>query len=334
MLTRISSLLLALYFGYAMPPSVPKSVSADTPVQPPGAAVSGRDSTPVPHPEQLLAEAKIRKAPQADNTDIYVYLPVTLQGHAVTLLLDFDGGGDLVLWPDKMDAQGIILSDSAQVDSLTIGTTLVRHLAIQATQSSELNQPDLPPVIGTLGQDFLAHYDFVFDGPAHRVLLYAPRPTSLGAADLPPGVTAASCTPLLLTPDHSPIFEIRADGHPLQAEFQIGSYTKMNMVAARMLGLTQHSPQIHPLPADVWEKQDGRGNAIKYEARDIHLTLGTHQFTEVPIHIFPYLAGDRANPRPRISVTPHILGGVLFVLSNSTGQACLGTPHVPSGQPR
>ncbi|HXC25506.1 MAG TPA: hypothetical protein VNU46_06285, partial [Gemmatimonadaceae bacterium] len=109
----------------------------------------------------------------------------------------------------------------------------------------------------------------------------------------------------------------------------LSSYTKMNMVAARAIGLTQHSPQIHPRPASIWETQDAFGHPVKYQATGIHLTLGTHPFTEVPMLIFPELDLDQyaSVVPPTLLLNPDDLRGQILVFSNSTGQVCLGEPR-------
>ena len=281
---------------------------------------------PTPAVPRLVAEAEIRTV----NGDQEFYLPVTIAGRRVTVLLDFVDTHDLALQLDRLNKLGI--NTAAPPDSVTIGTVVEPLQDVAAiTGAFEQDQPGLPPLVGSLGHPLLVHYDVVIDGPAHRVRLYArTSPSATKPADapwLPPGVPAANCTPFVPMPDQITGFAIHAAGNAITAILETrASYTKMNMVAAQVLGLTQQSSNVHPLPDEVWEKQDGAGHPVKYEVTGLPLRLGTQAFTDVPVHIFPELGIDRKSTPvpPTILLTPQNLEHQILVVSNSTGRICLG----------
>jgi hypothetical protein len=244
-------------------------------------------------------------------------LEVTWQGHPVRLVLGLGGDFGLILMGQKMATLFGETPPDTVLDSLPAALRFARQVPTP-----------LPQVIGLVGNRFLAHYDLVLDGAAGQVRLYTRGP------GLPPDGRATQCTPIRPMPEANEAFQIRADGHPLTAIFETrADYTKMNIVAAKAIGLTQHAPQVHPKPANVWEQQDAFGHRIKYQARDISLTLGTQPFTAGPILLFPKLGVDQGAQ----SVPPTILLNLSniphqrWVLSNSTHQVCLGSSPGPTG---
>ena len=282
-------------------------------------------------PERLVAEGEIRMVSDQPQ----VYLPVTLHGHTGTVVLCFiQLGGGLSLSGPKLTKLGVAPPAAGTLDSMTFGTTLLHNVAVQMGQwpLTALDQPGLPPVIGLVGWEFLAHYDVVVDGPAHRVRLYtlaplSPAPGNAGTTTLPPGVHAADCTPTLPTPEGDPGFAIQADGHPVIAVLQTGHpYTVMNTVAARLLGLTQHSPNVQAIP-DSLQTRYYQNVPDKYLVTGIHLTLGRYPFTEIPIHILARAPLEPTPTTPTIELKVDNLLAQIFVLSNSTGQVCLGEPR-------
>jgi hypothetical protein len=242
-------------------------------------------------------------------------LEVTWQGHPARLLLGLGGDFGLTLLGQKMATLfGETPSDTV-LDSLPAALRFARRVPTP-----------LPRVIGLLGNQFLAHYDLVLDGAAGQVRLYT------RGAGLPPDGRATRCTPIIPMPETNEAFEIQADGHPLTAIFETqADYTKMNIVAAKAIGLTQHAPQVHPTPASVWEQQDAFGHRITYQARDISLTLGTQPFTDGPILLFPELGVDQGAPSalPTILLNLSNISHQRWVLSNSTHQVCLGPSSGP-----
>ena len=284
-----------------------------------------------------VAEGVVRYA--FNNAEVII--PATVQGHPVTFLLGFGIDADVSLDPAALASAGVTLSDSTHLDTLTLGTSVVHDMALQTISQVPGNpQPGMPPLVGILGNVFLARYDIVYDGPARRVRLYerfSPNPTTSSSSHhpwLPPAIAAtASCTPMLPLPEHNAAFVIQVNAHPVPAILEtLSSYTKMNMVAARAIGLTQHSTNVHPLPDDIWEKQDVYGHPVKYQATEIHLTLGTQHFDEVPILLFPGLDLDRYQSPipPLLLLNPDDVQHQMLVFSQSTRQICLGSHQSPA----
>ncbi|HXC26177.1 MAG TPA: hypothetical protein VNU46_09700, partial [Gemmatimonadaceae bacterium] len=88
--------------------------------------------------------------------------------------------------------------------------------------------PGIPPVIGLAGNHFLAHYDFVFDGPARSVRIYAPGTTAadtshahtLSSDWLPKGFTTTDCMPMVhvgAPADRYPGLDLHANGKTIVA---------------------------------------------------------------------------------------------------------------------
>ncbi|HXC25211.1 MAG TPA: hypothetical protein VNU46_04790 [Gemmatimonadaceae bacterium] len=75
--------------------------------------------------------------------------------------------------------------------------------------------------------------------------------------------------------------------------------------------------------------QDTFGHPVKYQATDIHLTLGTQSFTEVPMLLFPSLDLDQYTMPvpPTLLLNPDDLQHQILVFSESSGRVCLGVPR-------
>ena len=300
-----------------------------------GTSLSSLTAQPRP---PLVVEGTLRY--QVNKADIVI--PATLQGHAVTLVVGFGIDADVALDPAALASLGIPLVNTTHLAALTLGRSVVHDLALQIVPPVPVQATSgLPPVVGLVGNVFLARYDIVYDGPAQRVRFYdrvaRPAPVSTASTPatdrprpwLPATIGTASCTPMTPLPGHNTGFVIQANGHPISALLEtLSSYTKMNMVAAKSIGLTQHSPNVHPLPDDIWEKQDAYGHPVKYQATDIHLTLGTQHFTEVPMLLFPGLDLDQYQTPipPLLLLNPDDLQHQILVFSHSTGQVCIGVP--------
>jgi len=296
---------------------------------------AGRPRVPRPVvsiPERLVAEAIIQ---EAGKNQPHVYLPVMLNGHPGTLVLHFFGAGvKLLLSTEALAQDGVTANET--LDSLTIGTTVARNLSISTMSFSQPTPPGLPPVIGLAGNEFLDDYDLVVDGPARRVRLYARPAASSGAPTasagslgkgLPPGVRAADCVPTRAMPEGHTGFAIQANGKPMTATMQTaaGGLTIMNLVAAKSLGLTQHSPNVQRVP-DSLQTLAYQGVPNKYVATAIHLTLGRYQFREDPVYILARTPLQPTADTPSMELTFANLLDQVFVQSNSTGQVCLGQP--------
>jgi hypothetical protein len=296
---------------------------------------AGRPHVPRPvvlPPERLVAEAVIQ---DAGKDRPHVYLLVTLHGHPRTLVLNFfQAGAKLLLSSEALARDGVTAEGT--LDSLTIGTTVVRNLSVNAMSFSPASPQGLPPVIGWAGNEFLDAYDIVVDGPARRVRLYARPAASSGASPaaagslgkgLPPGVRAADCVPTQAMPEGHTGFAIQANGQPMTATMQTGAggLTIMNLVAAKSLGLTQHSPNVQRVPDSV-QTLVYQGVPNKYVATSIRLTLGRYQFHAVPVYILARTPLQPTANTPSMELTFANLLDQVFVQSNSTGQVCLGQP--------
>lgn len=271
--------------------------------------------------QELIATATIVTE---DAFDEEVYLPVVVNGHKATLLVNMFGKGQLTISPSKMVQVGIPLPDNATLDSLTVGTVTEHSVAVQTVQQSfsESDRPEFPPVIGILG-GVLANHDVVVDYPHHQIRLYRLASPAV-AHTAPPGMNHADCTSLRSLAPSVWAFDLHAHGHRLTAVVMDQTYNKMNSRAATVLGLTAGTPNVRSLPADVVERTDGKGNPVELQARDLHLQLGKQMLTDVPYNIFPHLMGDgQAGLDPRIFINLQAVAHQLLYLSPSTKRACL-----------
>ena len=214
--------------------------------------------------EQLVAEASIRD----HRGGTHVFLPITLQGHPLTALLDLGAtitivdGQSLAQLGNHRKQPGV-----AVADSLRIGTSIVRHVAAVSdplldTIAVETSFPDLPRVAVLLGTDVLSRYDFLFDGPARRVRLYAPRSWSTSAGNrptwFPPGIRPADCiVGAKMNGKYRYVgLPVHVRGRRLFGFFDSGSpVDAINLATARQLGVTVPGPNVHRDPKSgelVW----------------------------------------------------------------------------------
>lgn len=270
-------------------------------------------------PPTLVAEAAVR---WDSNHNPHVDLPVIIHGHTVALIIGFGFPDDVVLTAPLLSGMGITLTDKAQLDSLTVGTTVARHLTLgsNAPNFSSYNEPNLPPIVGYVGNKFLARYDIVYDGPASRVRLYTRLPRAAASS-------ADNCTPIAALPGYDDRFTLQVDGHPLSAMLvDNANWTKLNLAGAHLLGLTQHSPNIRPAPPG---NSDDYGHRVKYVVTDLTLAVGAHHVVADTVAIFPQLDdGTLGTPEPPLLLlNPDGLRHAVITLSHSTKQVCLDSTH-------
>jgi hypothetical protein len=293
--------------------------------------------------ERLVAEAPIRILHGVP----VIFLPVTLHGHKAVIQLTFkDIPQDFFFSKPDLKRLGVDLPaddknyiqnvDSLHLlDSITIGTRVAHNLSKFVFDdpnikeyTNELQQPDLPPVIGMAGVAFLADYDIVVDGPAHRIRLYAPLPSSAqpqgSGKELPPGVRAVTCAPTSVLQDGEFSFMLDVAGHPVTGVVT-DQYRKnfMNQAAATLVGLTTQSSNVVPISK---EDKDGLDQefGITTEATDMPVTMGQVQLKAQKFHLTQDVPMEPDGTTPTVLLN---LGAVLdrvFVLSSSTHQACLG----------
>jgi hypothetical protein len=292
-----------------------------------GARPLGMTSVSPVVPTRLVAEAVIREDGKGNST---IFLPVTINGKAATVVLGWGStwGGDVLLQPNMLANYGIVLSkpyqgmlrgNQGQLDSMRIGTTVMQNVPAVTYTSMENPSPQptgLPPVIGIVGNAFLAHFDVVVDGPAHRVRLYTP------GTELPPGTHWNACSPTQPVPEDKNLgFTMQIDGHSVVGVMQDNPFPVMNMAAAKLLGLTQHSPNVKK--ASEQSNAFGPGSDL-YVVTGLHLTLGSDAFTAGPVHILAHVPLEPPGGPPTIELTRDNVMHQVFVLSSNTGRVCLG----------
>lgn len=260
-----------------------------------------------------------------DSSGGYIVLPVTIQGHTLHLILDH--GTDITLLSNSVAAQ-LGLSEQPR-PTLTLGASVLPQVPVR--------QADLPfgTYDGVLGARELAHYDFVFDGPARQVRLYAmPGRGAHGhthASWLPPGVTPADCTPMLHDARYPQrvFFTLRANGNALHSMFDSGArLTNINMAALHGLGLSDQSPNVQPT--------DGQDCTVVgcsiLQATQVPLTVGRQhiRLTDAPIHVFQDLPRETGPDDPELSLGLYQLLDRVFVVSYSTRQVCVSPALQPT----
>jgi len=296
--------------------------------------------------ERLVAEAPIRILHGVP----VIFLPVTLHGHKAVIQLTFkDIPQDFFFSKPDLKRLGVDLPaddknyiqnvDSLHLlDSITIGTRVAHNLSKFVFDdpnikeyTNELQQPDLPPVIGMAGVAFLADYDIVVDGPAHRVRLYAPLPASGTSSaqsqesgeGLPPGVKAVTCGPTRVLQDGEISFMLHVAGQPVTGVVT-DQYNKnfMNQAAATLVGVTPQSSNVVPIPK---EDQDGLDPefGIATETTDMPVTMGQVQFKAQKFHLTQDVPMEPDGTTPTVLLNLRAVLDRVFVLSNSTHQACL-----------
>ena len=297
-------------------------------------------------PEPLVAEAVLRNDPTQPSYHLF-YLPAKLWGHTVSFILDTGTGfhlllftpalSELTLTPPHLDttarsqASDATITGTTLVDSLIVGTTVARtvpatvgHFAAYDTTHTPAG---MPPLVGILGNMQLPHYDLVFDGPAGRVALYQIAPTTrpweppqLGRTQrtrgtwLPAGFTPADCLPLRPpTPtDHSVYIPVVINGYAVESWLDSGSNgTVMNGAAAKLLGITQHTPHLQRI-------QDSPAH---YELHDVPVSLGTHRV------VVPVIQISASGKDPYIQFGLDAFRNRRMLVSYSTGQFCLTSPR-------
>lgn len=302
-------------------------------------ASTGRTPTSPP-PRQLVAEAQIWGT--YGQTRGVAFLPVTIEGHRGTIIID-PNAGDLALSLAGLSRAGISLSDTTtHLSAMTIGDDVLRSLPIQliADPIWRPRHPDgAAEVVGVVGAHFLAsHYDLVYDFPHQHVRLYAfPATGGAGQVALPPEVHPSDCSPQIPLPPQAPAFvamEVLLDSHPVTGVIEWQPYVdslngghdeKMNADAFTALGLPAHSPRIQSIPGPhvVWADVP-----VTDEVADVHITVGKNDVWTGPVKIFSTFEVNRFLP-PRTPVMllnlTTITHSVLYYSARG-GTVCMSTP--------
>lgn len=304
---------------------------ACAPAATPSAATTAVRPSSIPV-RQPVAEARVLRDSSGEQ---YLYIPVTLQGHRVSLILDTGSPFSLLLSPSAFAQFGIPLPNGDVLDSLTVGT--VQEHAVGFLQSDFYNflntdkLPGLPPVVGILGAQMLVHYDLLFDGGAGRMQLYTPVPRLARAGTpapsprtgLPPGFTLADCQPFA---DSGFDIDVQINGHRVSALFDTGSWDLvMDKVQATQLGITEQSPGAHRLPRSsklLWGFRNDGSQGWAYDVK-VTVTVGSHQLTKVAI-VYPDISGGRSMGQLIFGV--NTFANQRFFVSHRAGQVCIETP--------
>ena len=302
--------------------------------------------TPASHtaPQPLVAEAPIW-GPN-DAFDGYAYLPVTVHGHAGTLLIDLNCTEcDIKLGNDGLQAAGMpaLAEDATVLDSMTIGPAAqhaVQHgvpIGVWPTLGPVPTPPNIAPIIGSVGVHFLTtHYDLLYDFPNRVVRLYAPpaTPVTSTTAWLPPGFTPAHCGPMVPIPSDPPGaatftgMQIQLDGHPAIAAIEMGPYyLKMNQAAFAVLGLPASSARITPITDDPSVPPGTR------DVTGVQVTVGENRFDLGKIQHWPEVGIQQAFApnTPILLMNLNTLRRLRLYNARSSKQVCLASPTQPSG---
>jgi hypothetical protein len=279
-------------------------------------------------PETLVAEAPIWGA--NDAQDGYAYLPVTVHGHATTLLVDLTCTKcDINLGADAVAAAGIPEIKAATLDSMTIGTDVQHNLPITIlTSLGPLpTPPNTPPIIGSVGVNFLTtHYDILYDFPHRRVRLYA-MPAKKVAAEqawLPDGFSPASCGPMISIPAGAGTFtgmQMKIDGHPVTGAIEMGPYIpKMNEAAFKLLGLPDKSSRVQ-----LAEPGEVDGHPIVARVSGVEMMVGTKVFGTWDNEVLEEVDVQSLLPNnpPVMLMNLSMLRDVILFNSTSSQQVCI-----------
>jgi hypothetical protein len=310
-----------------------------------GSSVTRLPITRSPGPTQrLVAEAPIWGTNRPKNGK--AFLPVTIDGHQVTLMIDPNDMGKVALFSAGLSRAGVSLSDTAtRLPALTLGTDVLRDLPIQINDDPlwRVRHPDgMGEAVGVIGGHFLAsHYDLLYDFPHHRVRLYAfaAEKDDNGSASLPPEVHASDCGTLIPLPPNAPAFaamEVQLDGHPVTGVIEWQPYIdslngghdeKMNTDAFTALGLPAQSPRIQSIPGPhpVWA-----GQPVKDEVSDVHITVGQHTVWTGPVKIFSTFEVNRFLPpqTPVMLLNLTTISRLVLFYSSNGGKVCLNNPKL------
>lgn len=295
---------------------------------------NARPSHPPPPTERLVGEAPL--IDDGYGLAKHVYLPVTIHGQPVSLLLDTGAPYGLAVSQEWLQEQGVPSSDV--LDSLVIGNSVETGIPIDGNAGMK-NVAGVPLVVGVAGNHYLAHHDLLFDGPAKRVQLYTADSTRLDGtftttAWLPPGIKPSDCTPLLhvgTAADRYPGLDLRANGKRIVSVFDLGSSaTYMNVAAAKLLGIRQSTPHVYRVPPDSMINFPGVGENHEWIlTTGLTLTIAGRPLSDTPVAIFQTvneINGDRT--KPELDLGTDLFHDRTVFISYSTQRVCFSEPTV------
>lgn len=223
----------------------------------------------------------------------FPFVPATLGGVPVTLLLD-TGAQGMLITPDA--ARRLGLPPDSGVSTRILGTggahdapnVILRGLRLGGAPLPDRSAPvsDLPgvpgvepPLAGLLGAPLLTAYDVDLDVPAGRMALH----DAVGCAGAPPGIMEE--LPLEVTPAGEALMPVTVNGQTLLAVPDTGSRgTIVTDAAAARLGLRG------PVAASTARGIDGLPMPLRY-VRLRELRVGRDVTTDMPASVAPVQLG-------------------------------------------
>jgi hypothetical protein len=102
----------------------------------------------------------------------------------------------------------------------------------------------------------------------------------------------------------------------------------MNMAAGKLLGLTQHDPNVQLIPDSLATMYPNGGGRDKYIVTGLKLQVGPRPLTAIPVRIATQIPGAPADV-PQLNLGLDALQDRLLFVSYQTRQACLGAARRP-----
>jgi hypothetical protein len=289
------------------------------------------------------------------------FLPVTIHGKTVQLLIDVNEGGTfgsapngIVLEPAAIASIGLSLADTiTRLDSLVIGTDVRRNVPLSihvqaggglANRKADWNKwPKGSPVVGRINVYYLTtHYDVEIDYAQHRVALYAYPSRPSGAvrnwgfiapdsAWLPSRFNKTNCSKLLKMGNGSMwlAFDLKVGGQPAIAglEWAEGGYSpRISAGLVNAMEIPANSSRFIAIPPSY-----PGGYYVDKELDSVAFGIGTSTFWTGASAIYPTFDFGENFPGEKSLVLWSIgIGGnnklslkSAFFLSTSSGQVCV-----------
>ena len=299
--------------------------------------------------EPLVAEALL--LPDSTGRTTFALVPVAIQGHRMTLIMDTGAGNAFILFSEVVADAGIHVTaskDNTQVASfpITIGPLTEPNAQAWMVDGRHMfkTPPGQAPVVGIMGADWIGtHYDLVFDGPARRVRVYQYASDTTAkvhprGAWLPSGFTPADCAPMRQVLDTNNQMDannnevhvwLGVNGHPVPGAFDLGSrHVVINVPAATSADVTERSPHLRHIPDDSIDRYvSGPLHANEYEVQGVPLTLGTRRFA-VPLRVQDRLSelDEMGRGAPYAIIGQDAVRDRVMLISFSTRRVCLKKP--------
>jgi predicted aspartyl protease len=183
-----------------------------------------------------------------------VLVPVTLENHPLTLLLDTGGIATTLKWDQARQlglgvkqavrtltgVGGSVLNFTLAGENFSVGGLRLRNLPIYVEARV------MPGADGTLAPDILRGYDVAMDFGRHSLSLFAPDGCAGDAARADAG---ASVVAMDVAPNGHIRIPVKIDGKSLVATLDTGAWTTiLSMKTAALLGIDPRSPKLNLQP--------------------------------------------------------------------------------------